>query len=112
LADDMQLRHRHEDREARNMSQGEVVPGHAAVLAVLLRERPTCLDCTAAALGLSVSHVNQYLIVIGAALPLVRLDDEHCRCCGEIRSVFSIRSSPKLITETYETYVSWTPTAR
>lgn len=80
---------------------------HAAVLAVLLRERPTCLDCTAAALGVSVSHINQCLAVIGAALQLVRVDDQHCRRCGETRPVFSIRPWPNLVTETYETYVPW-----
>jgi hypothetical protein len=66
------------------------MPQHAALLAVLLHQRPTCLECAAAKSRLTVSQVNAYLSVISAALEVVRLDSERCGVCGQTRTVFSV----------------------
>ena len=70
------------------------MPQHAAFIAVLFHERPTCLECAAAKARLTVSQVNEYLTVIGEALEVVRFDNEACRVCGNVRALFSVRRSP------------------
>ena len=71
-----------------------VMPRQAALIAVLFHEAPTCLECAASKSGLTVSQVNQYLIIImSPALQVVRLDNQRCRVCGDVRPVFSVRRS-------------------
>jgi len=66
---------------------------HAAVIAVLLLERPTCLDCIAMKAGLTLTEVNSYLATMTKTLDLVRQDDERCRVCGNIGHAFSLARS-------------------
>jgi hypothetical protein len=66
------------------------MPEHVAVLAVLLLERPTCLDCVASLSGLSVTEADRYLTVVASSLELRRLENEHCRICGHLGPVFSV----------------------
>ena len=70
------------------------MPEHSAVIALLLLERPTCLDCTATKARLTVSEVDRYLTMIGTRLELTRHPSERCRVCGNIGPAFSlVRSS-------------------
>jgi hypothetical protein len=55
------------------------MPQHAALLAVFLHDPPSCLECAATKSGLSVSQVNAYLAIVGAALEVLRFDNERCR---------------------------------
>jgi len=70
------------------------MPRHAALIAVLFHEAPTCLECAASKSGLTVLQVSQYLsMIISPALQVVHLDNERRRICGEARPVFSVRRS-------------------
>ena len=66
------------------------MPEHSAVIALLLLERPTCLDCTATKARLTVSEVDRHLTMIGTTLKLRRHASERCRVCGNIGPTFSL----------------------
>ena len=66
------------------------MPQHAAFIAVLFLERPTCLDCAASQTGLTVAQIDHYLTIIGTSLEVLRWDNERCRVCGYVRPVCSI----------------------
>ena len=61
---------------------------NSALIAVLILERPMCLDCIAAKAGLPAAVVDRYLTVISRAVQLRQANDR-CRICGEDRRVFS-----------------------
>ncbi len=63
---------------------------HSAVIALLLLERPTCLDCIAVKSELGVTEVDRHLTIIGTSLDLVRNDRDRCRVCGNVGPVFSL----------------------
>ena len=65
------------------------MPRHAAVIAVLIIDRPTCLECIATKGALSPAKVERYLEEIGSGLEL-RQGEDRCRVCGEPRTVFSL----------------------
>ena len=65
------------------------VPRHAAVVAVLILERPMCLECIVTKSALSTVEVERYLEEIGRGLEL-RQEEDRCRVCGEPRTVFSL----------------------
>jgi hypothetical protein len=69
------------------------MPRHAAVVAVLILERPMCLDCITAKSGLSTAEVEEYLEQIGLGLE-VTVEEDRCRACGEPRTVFSLTRLP------------------
>jgi hypothetical protein len=69
------------------------MPEHSAVIALLLLERPTCLDCIAMKAGLTVTEVDRYLTIIGTTLALARHDSERCRVCGNVGPAFSLLQS-------------------
>jgi hypothetical protein len=69
------------------------MPANAAVIAVLILERPMCLDCIASKSGVTVTEVDRYLTVIARSLELRRFEHERCRACGEERPVFSLHGS-------------------
>ena len=66
------------------------MPEPSSVIALLLLERPTCLDCIALKSGLAVTEVDQCLTIIGTSLDLVRNDRDRCRVCGSVGPVFSL----------------------
>jgi len=66
------------------------MPEHSSAIALLLLERPTCLDCIALKTGLAVTEVDRCLTIIGTSLDLVRNDRERCRVCGKVSPVFSL----------------------
>lgn len=65
------------------------MPRHAAVIAVLIIERPMCLECIATKSAVSMVEVERYLEEIGSELEL-RQGQDRCRVCGEPRTVFSL----------------------
>jgi hypothetical protein len=69
------------------------MPQYAAMIAVLLLERPTCLDCAASKSGLTLTQVDHYLTIIGTSLEVLRLENERCRICGNVGPVCSIGRS-------------------
>jgi len=69
------------------------MPRRAAVIAVLIIDRPMCLECIATKSALSTIEVERYLEEIGRGLEL-RQDEDRCRVCGEPRSVFSLSRLP------------------
>jgi hypothetical protein len=71
----------------------QALPDKPALIAVLLVERPMCLDCISQKVGASTIETDRYLTAIGTALELRRTDDR-CQTCGQKRAVYSlIRSS-------------------
>ena len=73
------------------------MPQHAAVIAVVLLERPTCRDCVASKSRLRATDVDRYLEIIASALLVLRLEDERCRVCGIAGPVFCVRRSSDVI---------------
>jgi len=69
------------------------MPQHAATIAVLLRERPTCVRCVASKSRLTAVEVERYLTTIATALVVVRFEDERCRVCGDVGGVYTVRQS-------------------
>jgi hypothetical protein len=63
-----------------------------ALIAMLLVERPTCLDCISQKAGVSTIEADRYLTVIGTTLKLRRTDDR-CHACGEHKPVYSLMRS-------------------
>jgi hypothetical protein len=64
------------------------MPEHAAIIAVLILERPMCVDCIADKANLPPADVKRYLDVIHRSLE-VRSHEGRCRTCGNQRPVFS-----------------------
>jgi hypothetical protein len=65
------------------------VPEHAALIALLILERPLCLECIATKAGVSLSEAERYLGLIEKGLSIVT-HESRCRTCGEPRTVFSL----------------------
>jgi hypothetical protein len=72
------------------------MPQHAALITVLLLERPTCFDCAASKSGLTLAEVDHYLTIIGTSLEVLRWENERCRVCGNVGPVCSIQRSSDL----------------
>jgi hypothetical protein len=66
------------------------MPAKSALIAVLIMGRPVCLECLCAKTELSASEVNDYLAKIATHLQLHREESDHCRVCGQKRSVVSL----------------------
>ena len=64
------------------------MPGDAAVIAILIMERPMCLECIATKSRLSTVDVERYLDQIGQELEVRQESEDRCRICGEPRTVF------------------------
>jgi hypothetical protein len=65
------------------------LPEHAAVIAVLILERPMCSECIASKSGLSIADVEPYLQRIRLGQEVL-VGEGRCRTCGEPRTVFSL----------------------
>ena len=67
------------------------MPANAALIAVLLVGRPTCLNCISAKAGVAVEEVSRYLHEIERSLDLVLHQKERCRSCGAAGPAYSVR---------------------
>jgi hypothetical protein len=66
------------------------MPGDAALIAVLIMDRPLCLQCLSTRTQLPLSEVEHYLERIGARLQIDRQEHAHCRGCGDETTVFAV----------------------
>jgi len=66
------------------------MPERAALIAVLLIDRPLCLKCVSSKSGLSVMIIDTYLERMRKTVTVHRADDERCSACGLITSVASL----------------------
>jgi hypothetical protein len=69
------------------------MPANSALIAVLLVERPMCLECISAKAEVSAAEVRRYLIDIATSLDLRHHANDRCRICGNIGPVYSVRRS-------------------
>ena len=66
------------------------MPANAALIAVLIMERPLCLECISTKAGLLAAAVSDYLTAIATHLELYRRESDRCRACGETRPVVAL----------------------
>ena len=71
------------------------MPRYAAMLALIFREAPTCVDCAALECGLPSPTVHEYLRVITRSVDVSRLDNASCALCGRSGVTFSVRLRPR-----------------
>lgn len=68
---------------------------HSALIAVLILDRPLCLDCISAKSNIARAEVDRCLDAIAQApLELRRAENGRCRNCGEDDVVFSLHRAP------------------
>jgi hypothetical protein len=72
------------------MAALRAVPEHAALITVLILERPMCADCIATKVDLDAITVRTYLARIAHSVTVKELPDERCRTCGITGAVYSI----------------------
>jgi hypothetical protein len=66
------------------------MPETTAMIAVLILERPMCLDCIATRANASLNEVEAALLPIARVLRLQRFASEPCRACGNTGLAFSV----------------------
>jgi hypothetical protein len=70
------------------------MPANSALIAVLILDRPLCVDCIATESAIARSEVERYLNAIAhSPLEPRRFENDRCRSCGEGRLVFSLHRS-------------------
>jgi len=65
------------------------MPAKAALIAVLIMERPLCLTCISNKSALTADEVDSYLRKITGRLDVLRTVDR-CRACGTSDTVYSL----------------------
>jgi len=65
------------------------MPEKAALITVLIVDRPLCLTCITTKSGLSIGEVESYLNIIKRMVDL-RSGVDRCRACGEPTTVYSL----------------------
>ena len=65
------------------------MPEHAALIAVLIMERPLCVSCISSKTGLTHGEVESYLARIESTVDVKQALDQ-CRTCGSLGPVFSL----------------------
>jgi hypothetical protein len=65
------------------------MPALAALITVLILERPLCVDCIAKRAHTSPRIVLSYLRQISTSLSVQRGDDDRCRTCGAVGKTYS-----------------------
>jgi hypothetical protein len=71
------------------------MPANSALIAVLILDRPLCVDCIASKSAITLSEVGHYLTAMAhSPLELRRAENGRCRSCREGRLVFSLQRSP------------------
>jgi len=67
------------------------------MIAILILDRPLCLDCIATKSAITISEANRFLDFLGvighSPLRLRLSENGRCRACGEGRLVFSPQPS-------------------
>jgi hypothetical protein len=66
------------------------VPANSALIAVLIMERPLCLQCIATKTQLALTEVDHYLGVIEASLEVNRHPHARCHACGDETAVIAL----------------------
>ena len=66
------------------------MPRTAALVSVLIVERPMCANCIAEKSGLRPSTIEPTLASLACFLKVHRLPRARCRACGEDRPAYSI----------------------
>jgi hypothetical protein len=66
------------------------MPARAAVITVLVMDRPMCLDCIAEKARMPQPEAEAYLTEIAAGVAVRRDPEDRCRGCGMVTTVFSI----------------------
>jgi hypothetical protein len=66
------------------------MPDIAARIAVLIIDRPLCIDCIADRGQIGVATVKEYLQRIDPIFSVNRHADDRCRACGHIGRVVSL----------------------
>jgi hypothetical protein len=64
------------------------MPERAALIAVLILERPMCLDCMETKTGMDRHETDAYLQRIRTVLQLRRSHGDRCRMCGTVGTVY------------------------
>ena len=65
------------------------MPEKAALIAVLITERPLCVTCISQKSGLTTWEIDSYLTKIKGAVDVLRTVDR-CRACGTSTTVYSL----------------------
>ena len=65
------------------------MPDRAALVAVLIMERPLCIRCLAVKSGLSLSQLDEVVGNVAKALQVHRVEDR-CRACGITDTTISV----------------------
>jgi hypothetical protein len=65
------------------------MPEQAALIAVLIMERPLCVSCISSKTGLTHGEVESYLARIKDTVAVKQALDR-CRTCGSLGPVFSL----------------------
>jgi len=65
------------------------MPARGALLAVVIMDRPLCIDCISDKTNLNVDEIQSLLTNIERAVSLHRTVDR-CRACGKSTTVYSL----------------------
>jgi hypothetical protein len=65
------------------------MPKRGALLAVVIMERPLCLDCISEKIDLTTDDIRGLLSAIEGTVSLNR-DTDRCRACGRSTTVYSV----------------------
>jgi hypothetical protein len=66
------------------------MPEYAALITVMILERPMCVACVAAKADMDIPSVDAYLQRISARVNVHRLRTERCRACGSVGATVAI----------------------
>lgn len=66
------------------------MPEHPAFIAIVILDRPTCVECVAVKVGMKISIVADYLERLGGLITVSRSTTERCRQCGNVAQTVSI----------------------
>ena len=71
-----------------------LMPARAALIAVLITERPLCLPCITERAGLPAGDIHEYLARMRDHLTVLHDLTDRCRACGTVAEVFSLDRLP------------------
>ena len=66
------------------------MPERAAIIALLIVDRPLCLSCISMYAGLPSGDVHEYLERLRGRLAVVDEESDRCRACGVTSRVFAL----------------------
>jgi len=66
------------------------MPEYAALITVMILERPMCVACVAVKAAMDIPSVDGYLERISAMVDVHRLPTERCRVCGSVGATVAI----------------------